>query len=110
MEVPEMPNATAEDLQKQILSAIRKGNEMTVETIKAAVGAVSSVKIPAPKMSTFSAPKFREDAVAYARKLPAPADVVESAFGFADRLLAEQRKFAGEVKKATASLRPSGDK
>ena len=105
-----MPKPTAEDLQKQVLAAIRKGNEMTVETIKAAVGAISSVKIPAPKMSAFSAPKFREDAVAYARKLPAPADVVESAFGFADRVLAEQRKFASEVKKATASLRPAGDK
>ena len=104
-----MSNVVAEDLQKQILSAIRKGNEITVEKIKAAVEAVNSVKIPATKITktTFNAPKFREDAVAYARKLPAPADVVESAFGFADRLAAQQRKFAGEVKKATAALRPA---
>lgn len=98
----------AEDLQKQILSAIRKGNEVTVEKIRAAVAAVSSGKIPAPKLpeTKFNASKFRADAVAYAGKLPAPADVVESAFGFADRLVAEQRKLAGEVKKATAALRP----
>lgn len=75
--------------------------------------AVTSVKIPATKITKtmFNAPKFREDAVAYARKLPAPADVVESAFGFADRMAAQQRKFAGEVKKATTALRPgAGDK
>ena len=102
-----MSNIVAEDLQKQILSAIRKGNEVTVEKIKAAVEAVTSAKIPAAKITKtkFNTPKFREDAVAYARKLPAPADMVESAFGFADRLAAQQRKFAGEVKKATAALR-----
>ena len=108
-----MASITVEDLQKQVLSAIRKGNEVTVEKIKAAIEAVKSAKIPAPKISetTFNATKFREDAVAYAGKLPAPAEVVESAFGFADRVVAEQRKLAGEVKKAaTAALRSGGDK
>jgi hypothetical protein len=73
MEVRRMSNIVAEDLQKQILSAIRKGNEVTVEKLKAAVEAVTLVKIPAAKITktTFNTPKFREDAVAYARKLPA---------------------------------------
>lgn len=108
-----MTNATVEDRQEQILSAIRKGNEFTVEKIKAAAGTVSSVKIRTPKLpeARFDLPKFREDAVAYARKLPAPVDVVESAFGLADRLVAEQRKLTGEVRKAAAAaLRQAGDK
>lgn len=107
-----MPAIVAEDLQKQILSAIRKGNEITVEKIKAAIEAVSSRKIAASKMpeTKFDAAKFRQDAVAYAGKLPAPAEVVESAFGFADRVVAEQRKLAGEVRKATAALRQSAGK
>lgn len=108
-----MPANVAEDLQKQILSAIRRGNEITVERIKAAREAVSSGKIPAPKLreTKFTMSKFREDAVAYASKLPAPVDVVESAFGLADRLVAERRKLVaevrGEVRKATAALRPA---
>jgi hypothetical protein len=119
-----MASITVEDLQKQIVSALRKGNEVTAEKIKAAVEAVRSGKIPAPRISetTFNATKFREDAVAYAGKLPAPADVVESAFDFADRVVAEQRKFAdrvvteqrkfaGQVKKATVgALRSAEDK
>jgi hypothetical protein len=108
-----MASITAEDLQKQIVSAIRKGNEVTVEKIKAAIEAVTSAKIPTPKLpeATFNASKFRADAVAYASKLPAPADVVESAFGFADRVVAEQRKLAGQVKKAAVgALRSAEDK
>jgi hypothetical protein len=109
-----MPANVAEELQKQIMSAIRRGNEITVEKIKAAREVVSSGKISAPKVreTKFTMSKFREDAVAYASKLPAPVDVVKSAFGLADRLVAERRKLAdevkGEVRKATAVLRPAG--
>lgn len=104
-----MTSAATQDRQEQIRSAIRKGNEFTVEKIRAVAGAVPSVKIPTPKIPTpkipqsmFDVPKFREEAMAYARRLPAPADVVESAFGLADRL-------SDEVKKATAALRPTFD-
>jgi hypothetical protein len=39
--------------------------------------------------------------------LPKPETVVSSTFDFIDRLLAEQRKFAGELVKAAATLRPA---
>jgi hypothetical protein len=105
-----MTDATTTDRQERIRSAIRKGNEFTVERIKAAAG---SVKLPTSKIdrTRFDVPKLREDALAYARKLPAPVDVVESAFGLADRLMAERRKLADEVKKAaTAALRQASGK
>jgi hypothetical protein len=101
----QMTDTTTTARQEQIRSAIRKGNEFTVEKIKAVAG---SVKLPGSKIdqTRFDVPKLREDALAYARKLPAPVDVVESAFGLADRLVAERRRLVGEVKKAaTAALR-----
>ena len=94
-----MTDAATRDRQEQILSVIRKGNEFAAQKIRAVAGAVPVAKIP-----------FGEDALAYARKLPAPADVVESAFGLADRLTAERRKLAGEVKKAAETLLKAGEK
>jgi len=42
-----------------------------------------------------------------AAKLPEPADLVASAYDFAEQLLASQRKFAEDVLQATAPLLPS---
>lgn len=94
-----MTDAATQDRQERILSVIRKGNEFAAQKFKAVAGAVPVAKIP-----------FGEDALAYARRLPAPADVVESAFGLADRLTAERRKLAGEVKKAAETLLKAGEK
>lgn len=107
-----MTNATT-DRQEQIRSAVRRGNEFTVEKIKAVAGAAGSVRFPAPRLgeTRLDVPKLRQDALAYARRLPAPVDVVESAFGLADRLMAGRRRLAGEVRKAASGvLRPAAEK
>ena len=115
-----MSPIVSEDLQNQIVSAVRKGNEVATAKIKTAVDAVktSAPKLPAaPKLpeGKLDVAKARQSALDYAGKLPAPVDVVESAFGLADRvvdsqrkLIGSQRKLAGDaLNKATAALRPA---
>lgn len=87
----------AEEIQEQVLSVVRKGNEITLEAIKAAVEAASALSIP----GAIPAPKLPGTV----SKLPAPSEVVDSAFGFAQKLLDEQHKFASEAVKAAAVLR-----
>jgi hypothetical protein len=90
---------TTEELQEQVIAALRKGQQTTLDLIKNIVEAVSSATTKLP-----SAPAGVS--VPFADRLPAPGAVVSGAYDFAGRLLAEQRKFAEEVVKATAKLRP----
>lgn len=113
-----MPAIVPEDLQNQIVSAVRKGNEYATTKIKTAAGAVKAPKLPAtPKLpeGKLDVAKIRQGAVDYAGKLPAPVDVVESAFGLADRVVDSQRKLVDSqrkragvvIDKAAAALRPA---
>lgn len=85
---------TAHELQEQVLAAVRQGQESALDAIKAVVKAVTAVT---PKVASVTVP--------LADKLPTPEAIAASAHDFAERLLAQQRKFTEEVLKATAPLR-----
>ena len=90
-----MASTPTQDLQNEILNTVRKSQETVIDAIKTWVETVQSItpKIPAVDMP-------------FADKLPKPAEVVASAYDFAEQLLASQRKFAEEVLKATSALTP----
>ena len=90
-----MANTPTQDLQNEVLNTVRKSQEGVIDAIKTWVEAVQSItpKVPAVDMP-------------FADKLPKPAEVVASAYDFAEQLLASQRKFAEEVLKATSALTP----
>jgi len=91
-----MASTPTQDLQNEVLNTVRKSQETVIDALKTWVETVQSItpKIPAVDMP-------------FADKLPKPAEVVASAYDFAEQLLASQRKFAEEVVKATASLMPA---
>lgn len=90
-----MASTITQELQDQILSTVRKSQEIALEAIKTMVDTVQSVT---PKVPSVSIP--------FADRLPKPQDVVASGYDFAEQLLTSQRKFADEVVKATAALLP----
>jgi hypothetical protein len=90
-----MASTPTQDLQNEVLIAVRKSQESVIDALKTWVETVQSLtpKVPAVDMP-------------FADKLPKPEEVVASAYDFAEQLLASQRKFAEEVLKATSSLTP----
>jgi hypothetical protein len=86
------------DLQADILKTVRKGQTAVVEAIQAWTSKVQSLT---PEMPEFNMP--------FADKLPKPQALVASAYDFAEQLLADQRKFAEDVLKATAPMRAAKD-
>ena len=87
--------STQKELQDQILSMVRKGQEIALDAIKTMVDTVQTIT---PKIPAVDLP--------LAEKLPKPHDVVAGSYEFAEKLLTSQRKFADEVVKATAPLMP----
>jgi hypothetical protein len=83
-----------QEIQDQILDAVRKSQETVVDAIKAWADTVQAITPSLP-----SAP-----AVPFADKLPKPGELVANAYDFAEQLLASQRKFAEEVLEATTSV------
>jgi len=90
-----MASTPTQDLQNEILTAVRKSQESVIDAIKTWVETVQSIT---PKIPAVDVP--------FADKLPKPEEVVASAYDFAEQLLASQRKFAEEVIKATSALTP----
>jgi len=91
-----MASTPAQGLQDEILSTVRKSQEAVIDAIRAWSETVQSIT---PKLPAVPVPG--------ADKLPKPEEVVASAYDFAEKLLASQRKFAEDVVKATASLLPA---
>ena len=81
------------DLQAQMLDAVRKSQEVTVEAIRAWADAVQSIT-----------PAWPSTLPAQPGSLPQPEEIVANAYDFAEQLLAAQRKFAEDVFRATAPL------
>ena len=84
---------STQELQDEILKTVRKGQEAVVDAIQTWADAVQSVKpslpdLPLPVTDT----------------LPQPAEVVATAYDFAEQLLSAQRKFAEEALAAIAPL------
>ena len=92
---------TVQEVQDQVIAAVRKSQEATIDAIKGVVDAVSSVTTKLPGTP-------EKLSVPFADKLPTPEALVAGAYDFAGQLLAEQRKFAEDILKATAPLRPTG--
>ena len=92
-----MTGYSTQDLQEEFLNVIRTSQETVVEAVKTWVDTVKTVT---PKVSSIQMP--------LADRLPKPEEVVASAYDFAEKLLAGQRKFAEDMVKALEL--PSGDK
>jgi hypothetical protein len=88
-----MMATTTQEIQGEILDAVRKGQEAVVDVIKQWTNTVQSMtpSIPVPNLP-------------YADKLPKPEELVASAYDFAEQLLASQRTFAEHVLEATKPL------
>jgi hypothetical protein len=91
--------AMGQEVQGQILDAIRKSQETVVEAIKTWADTIQAITPSLPSVP----------AVPLADKLPKPGDLVASAYDFAEQLLASQRKFAEDVLEATAPVLTQGD-
>jgi hypothetical protein len=84
---------TGKELQGQVLETIRKSQETMTDAIRAWASTVQSMT---PSLPLPSAP--------FTDRMPKPADVVASAYDFAEQLLAQQRKFAEDVVDATTPV------
>jgi hypothetical protein len=87
--------STTQELQDQLLTMLRRSQEIALDAIKTTVETIQNIT---PKMPSVDVP--------FADRLPKPQDVVASSYDFAEQLLTSQRKFADEVLKATAPLLP----
>ncbi len=92
------------DVQEQVLGIVRKSQELTLDAIRQVVETVNAAAEKLPPMP-FADKLPSPTRLPGASALPAPATVVSATFDFLDRLLAEQRKFAGELIESTAPLR-----
>ena len=106
-----MTASKTEHVQEQVLDAVRKGQELTVDAIKKVVETVSvaQAKLPATPFEGRLRTLPFADRLPEVGSLPKPERVVSSAFDFLGHLLSEQRKFADDLLKATVALRPGAD-
>ena len=93
-----MASTPTQDLQNEVLNTVRKSQENVIDAIKTWVETVQSMTPTVPAVD-----------MPFADKLPKPAEVVASAYDFAEQLLAGQRKFAEEILKATSALTPGAE-
>jgi hypothetical protein len=80
-----------QEVQAEILKTVRKGHETVTEAIK-------TVRTMTPALSDLNLP--------FASKLPKPEELAGSAYSFAMKVLADQRKFAEGVLHTTGHLLP----
>lgn len=86
---------STQEIQGEVLDAVRKGQELVVDAVKQWAEAVQAItpSIPVPSLP-------------YADKLPRPDEFVASAYDFAEQLLASQRRFTENVLDAAKPLLP----
>jgi hypothetical protein len=85
--------------QEEVLAATRKSQEAMMAAVKTWL---ETVRTAAPKLPS----KLPQVSLPFADKLPTPQDAVANAYHLAEQLLASQRRFAEDLVKATAPLRP----
>jgi hypothetical protein len=122
MTTPTIPSAR--EVQDQVRTAVRKGQQATLEAIKSVADTMSSVapripaaasglagKLPTSEAVMAKAYDLAGQALAEQRKLagklPIQEATVTRVFDFADAFLADRRKFAEQALQATAALRPA---
>jgi hypothetical protein len=91
-------STTVQDIQKEFLTAVRKGQDTVIDAIKTCVDSVQAVT-----------PKLPAVRVPLAGHLPSPQRVVADVYDFAATLLAGQRKFAEGMVTAVAPLLPGSE-
>ena len=96
-----MPSNVTQDIQDQILSTIRKSQEMTIDALKTWVETVQSVTQSLPSIPSVSLP--------LADRLPKPHEVVARGYDFAEQVLTSQRKFANEALEVASPLIPGDE-
>jgi len=85
--------------QEEVLAATRKSQEAMMAAIKTWL---DTVRTTAPKLPS----KLPQVSLPFTDKLPTPQDAVANAYHLAEQLLASQRRFAEDLVKVTAPLRP----
>ena len=98
-----MTATVTKDAQEQVLGIVRKSQEMTLDAIKQVVETVNAAADKLPFADKLPSVHHLPGASA----LPTPETVVSATFDFLEGLLAEQRKFVGELITSTAPLRPA---
>jgi hypothetical protein len=86
---------TIQEVQTEVLDAVRKGQEAVVGATRHMAGTIHSIvpAIPVPSLP-------------YADKLPKPEELMASAYHFAEQLLASQRSFAERMLEAARPVTP----
>jgi hypothetical protein len=93
-----MASNVTQDVQEQILTTIRKSQEIALDALKTWVETVQSVTQSLPSIPSVSMP--------LADRLPSPHEVVARGYDFAEQILTNQRKFADEVLEVASPLLP----
>jgi hypothetical protein len=98
-----MTRTSTQDLQEEFLSTLRKGQKTIIGALRIWVDTVTTVT---PRLSplTDKLPKLPNVTVPFADKMPTPGEAVDSAYGLAEQLLANQRKFADDMLALTVPL------
>ena len=95
-----MTRTSTQDLQEEFLTTLRRGQKTIIGALRIWVDTVTTVT---PRLSPL-ADKLPNVTVPFAGKLPTPEEAVDSAYGLAEQLLANQRKFADDVLALTVPL------
>ena len=90
-----MASNPAEQVQEELLSAIRKSQDIVLQAVKAWVDSAQELTSKMPSVQ-----------LPFADQLPKPEDIVSGTYDFAEQVLANQRKFAEEILEVTAPLLP----
>src|SRR5580692_661523 len=98
-----MTRTSTQDLQEEFLTTLRKGQKTIIGALRIWVDTVTSIT---PRLSplTDKLPKLPNLTVPFADKLPTPGEAVDNAYGLAEQLLANQRKFADDMLALTVPL------
>jgi hypothetical protein len=108
-----MTRTPTQDLQEEFLTALNQGQKTMIGALRIWVETVQAVT---PKLTgmyaplTDKLPKLPSVTVPFADKFPSPHQAVEGAYGLAEELLANQRKFAEDVLDTAAPLLPGNGK
>jgi hypothetical protein len=94
-----MASNVTQNVQEQILTTIRKSQEIALDALKTWVETVQSITPSIPSVS-----------LPLADRLPDPHEVVARGYDFAEQILSTQRKFADEVLQVTTPLLPGESK
>jgi hypothetical protein len=90
-----MASNVTQDVQEQIMTTIRKSQEIALDALKTWVETVQSITPSIPSVS-----------LPFADQLPDAHEVVARGYDFAEQVLTNQRKFADEVLAVASPLLP----